>query len=472
MRTVKKKKLTALILALAVFLTGVWLLPALASNLTSDEQTKVDDYKTQQAEIQTKIDENQAKLDSLKNDIDHQKEYISTLQDQISTYQRQIDVHNENIRDLEEQKSGIQKKIDALDDDIRVIETEINHNELEQIKLQQQVEDIYDEFKTRLSDMYKYGRTSTLELLLNSRDFHSFLITLEISSNMAKHDEQMIDSLNQGISEIEALNVKKQELVEQINVKKAEHEAEIASLSAKQTEIEAVRNEVKTSQDKVMVLEAEAREYLAKLDSQSEEYIAIMNRYEDEIEAFDKKIDSIIAEAAARHAAEVAAQQQRAAAAAASTGSSAGEENAGSSGGYTSSSGFIWPLQYGDVYISSNYGYRTDPATGSTRFHGGTDTCCWSGTAGKSVRAAASGTVIVATYMAGGYGNYVVLDHGNGYTTVYGHNTSLNVYVGQYVNQGDVIAYAGSTGYATGAHCHFEIRVNNERVNPLNYCSP
>lgn len=447
MRADRKKRVLALILAIAFLLLLNGLPQIFAVTLSSEEQSRVDAYKQQQEEIREKIDENQKKLDALKPDLEQQRDYVNTLQDQINAYQVQIDLYNDNILVLEGQKDEIQEKIDVLDGEIHEIELKINHNELKQIELQQQIEDIYEELKGRLCDLYKYGRTSTLELLLNSTDFNSFLITLEMSANMAKHDEEMITGLNTRIAEIETLNQQQQKLVDEINVKKAEHEAEIATLSEKQAEIEAVRDEVKTSQSKVEVLEADARAYLSELDQASEAYRAVISRYESDIQAFENKIDSIIASAASQN-------------------------TSGNPGSFTPSSGLIWPLQYSDVYISSNYGYRSDPATGSTRFHGGTDTCCWSGTAGKAVRAAAAGKVIVATYMAGGYGNYVVIDHGNGLTTVYGHNSSLTVSVGQQVSQGDVIAYAGMTGYATGPHCHFEVRENGNRVNPLNYCHP
>ena len=447
MRTDFVRKKIALLLAFVALLLFNLSPRLLAVTLSGDEQARIDEYKEQQSSIKEKIAENQQKLDALKPDIDRQREYVNALQDQISAYQVQIDLYNDNISVLEGQKDEIQKKIDVLDAEIHEIELKINHNQLKQIELQQQIEDIYEELKGRLRDLYKHGRTSTLELLLNSTDFQSFLITMEMSANMAKHDEELISGLNSRIEEIEELNRQHQLLVDDINIKKAEHETEIASLSAKQAEIEVVRDEEKASQAKVEALEVDARAYLSELDQASEEYQAIIARYESDIEAFENKIDAIIAEAASKNM-------------------------TGDPGTFKPSSGLIWPLQYSDVYISSNYGYRSDPATGASRFHGGVDTCCWSGTYGKAVRAAASGTVIVSTFMAGGYGNYVVIDHGNGLTTVYGHNSSLNVYVGQSVSQGDIIAYAGQTGYATGAHCHFEVRENGTRVNPLSYCSP
>jgi murein DD-endopeptidase MepM/ murein hydrolase activator NlpD len=99
------------------------------------------------------------------------------------------------------------------------------------------------------------------------------------------------------------------------------------------------------------------------------------------------------------------------------------------------------------------------------RMHEGIDIA---GSSGTPIAAAASGTVIVAGW-SGGYGNLVVIDHGNGISTAYGHNSSLAVSVGQTVGQGAIIAGMGTTGHSTGVHCHFEVRVNGAAVDPLGY---
>lgn len=122
----------------------------------------------------------------------------------------------------------------------------------------------------------------------------------------------------------------------------------------------------------------------------------------------------------------------------------------------------IWPV-YG--VITSPFGYRVHPIYGRQILHSGMDIGVDYGT---PVHAALDGVVIEAEWISG-YGNAVVIDHGNNTTTLYGHNQKLNVKVGQQVKQGDVIAYAGSTGNSTGPHVHFEIRVNGEAVDPALY---
>jgi murein DD-endopeptidase MepM/ murein hydrolase activator NlpD len=128
----------------------------------------------------------------------------------------------------------------------------------------------------------------------------------------------------------------------------------------------------------------------------------------------------------------------------------------GSSGTGVSSSGLIWPVS---GPVTSGFGMRWG------RMHEGIDIAVPTGTA---VHAAASGTVIHAGWL-GGYGNLVVIDHGNGLATAYGHNSSIVVGVGQSVSQGDTIALSGSTGNSTGPHVHFEVRVNGAAVDPLLY---
>jgi murein DD-endopeptidase MepM/ murein hydrolase activator NlpD len=124
--------------------------------------------------------------------------------------------------------------------------------------------------------------------------------------------------------------------------------------------------------------------------------------------------------------------------------------------GAASAAGYVWPVH---GVLTSNYGWRWG------RMHEGIDIAVSNGT---PVVAAAAGTVIVAGWM-GGYGNLVVVDHGGGVSTAYGHNTSVAVGVGQQVAQGQLIAYSGNTGHSTGPHVHFEVRINGAAVDPLGY---
>jgi len=140
---------------------------------------------------------------------------------------------------------------------------------------------------------------------------------------------------------------------------------------------------------------------------------------------------------------------------------------AGSDVPFIGADGFCSPIgeNWRNV-VTSEFGYRRDPFTGERKGHSGMDLAVPTGT---SVRAALPGTVTVSTYNQGGYGYYVMIDHGNGLSTLYGHNSQLLAQVGQTVEAGDVIALSGSTGRSTGPHLHFEVRINGERTNPRSY---
>ena len=129
--------------------------------------------------------------------------------------------------------------------------------------------------------------------------------------------------------------------------------------------------------------------------------------------------------------------------------------------GFCSPVGANW-----ESIVTSEFGYRRDPFTGETRGHSGMDLAVPTGT---PIRAALPGTVTVSQYNAGGYGYYVMIDHGNGLSTLYGHNSRLLAQVGQTVEAGDIIALTGSTGRSTGPHLHFEVRVDGEQTDPRAY---
>ena len=134
---------------------------------------------------------------------------------------------------------------------------------------------------------------------------------------------------------------------------------------------------------------------------------------------------------------------------------------------YIGADGFCSPIGVGwESRVTSEFGYRKDPFTGETRGHTGMDLAVPTGT---PIRAALPGAVTAAAYDQGGYGYYIMIDHGNGLSTLYGHNSQLLAQVGQAVEAGDIISLSGSTGRSTGPHLHFEVRVNGQRTDPRSY---
>jgi len=189
----------------------------------------------------------------------------------------------------------------------------------------------------------------------------------------------------------------------------------------------------------------------AELKAELERRVADWQSKLTELEADDRELTAFIqAEEAKARAAEAAA------AAAANGGSTAPAP------GSSSASGFQWPVRGS---VSSGFGYRIHPIYGTRRLHTGLDI---SGGFGTPIAAAKGGTVIDARYR-GGYGNAVVISHGGGITTLYAHQSTMNVSSGQQVSKGDIIGWVGSTGASTGPHLHFEVRVNGSPVNPRPY---
>lgn len=137
----------------------------------------------------------------------------------------------------------------------------------------------------------------------------------------------------------------------------------------------------------------------------------------------------------------------------------------GASASENGNGGFLWPGYTSE--LSSEYGYRVNPVSGIYKLHTGVDVRASYGTA---VWAAESGTVILAGWN-GGYGNCVMINHGNGYTTLYGHMSSISVSVGQTVNRGQTVGYVGSTGNSTGPHLHFEVRASSTggTIDPMSF---
>jgi murein DD-endopeptidase MepM/ murein hydrolase activator NlpD len=217
-----------------------------------------------------------------------------------------------------------------------------------------------------------------------------------------------------------------------------------------------------------------------KLDSQQEELAAQQHSADDaHAAAADEKdkLDALAAqEGQARDAAasaeqaesaalDVAVTQHEDAEAASQAESDRVAQLANSAGGGPAlgDGTFIWPVSGS---ITSPFGSRTDPITGATAFHAGIDI---GASCGTPIKAAGTGVVLSAGATTGGYGNMTLLNHGDGLSTLYGHQSSINVSAGQSVTQGQVIGYVGSTGKSTGCHLHFEVRVNGNPVDPTGY---
>ena len=336
----------------------------------------------------------------------------------------------EKLAALSDDKAEVMKKKELLDDQIAVQVSEI-HNVESQISTyedliaqtqaeladaQQKEEIQYDLFCKRVRAMEEEGTVSYWSVLFKADSFTDLLDRLDAVNEVMDADQAVIDRLEALQDEISQKEAELQE-------SKAGAEAARADLVSKKSALEKQR--------------AEANQLIAQLAANESETEAEIDGMEEEEERIQREIQELSRKLAAQQAA-------------------AGQSNRSNPGGY------IWPVD--SRYITSTMGGRASPGGIGSTNHKGTDI----GRVGYTspIYAAKAGTVIVSQ-RSSSYGNYVVISHGSGNTTLYGHMSSRKVEVGQYVNQGDVIGITGSTGNSTGPHLHFEITENGVRVNPL-----
>ena len=371
--------------------------------------------------------------------------YADDLDDQVQDLQGQIDssrLEQENwqqvIEDVSAKLKQIQADLDAANARLQSIQTkqaEINaqiaQTQNEIVKMEAYLKTRQDVLNRRVRAIYMHGQLNYLEVILGANSFSDFANRVELLKRVIRSDYNLI------------LEIQKQKAA--IEAKKAQLEEDKRQLDALAAEAEKTRQEIaKKKAEQQKVLDA------AKSNK------AAAAQMEQDLNAQLASVRNLIQQRlAAAEAARQAAQQQ-----------AASDDEGGGSGSddnYVQGTGAMgWPCS---GPITSPFGYRTHPIFGTTIFHAGIDIGVDYGT---PIHAADSGVVVYSGWISG-YGNAVIIDHGGGISTLYGHNQSLAVSEGQSVSKGSVIAYAGSTGNSTGPHCHFEVDVNGSPVNPMGY---
>ena len=355
------------------------------------------------------------------------------------------------VKKLDANLEAISDELSRLGKDIEVKEGQIETTKAELEDAKQVEKDQYESMKLRIKYMYEKGDSSYLNLLLEAHSLSELLNRAEYVSKISEYDRKMLD---QYVATKESIADSKKKL-----------ETEKAELQEMKTQTEA-------KQDSVQLLLNEKNKELQNVNAQIGEKSAQAKAYEDDIKAQEAKIVQMEAEIkkkeaeeAAKKAAEEAARK---AAAAGKTNNSTAKGNTGSTTTTsTGSSSLRWPCP-ASGRITSGFGNRKSPTAGASSNHKGIDI---SASTGSSIVAAAGGTVSIATYSYSA-GNYVVVNHGNGLSTVYMHCSQLLVSAGDTVKAGQTIAKVGSTGYSTGSHLHFAVRKNGSYVNPSGYVSP
>lgn len=317
------------------------------------------------------------------------------------------------IQELDDKIRQAEKEIEEMTEKLQTLETKVEQTSKDLEKVQKNYEQNKELMEDRLVVMYECGDISYLDLLLHSSNLIEFLSNYYIIEEIIRSDSELLESIEQEKNEIET---KKKQLEEE--------KAELKLLKVKQEQTKIIMQNNKTVQ----------QNQIDSLTDSEKELQQKLQEYKDE----EERIENLI---------KIASQDYT------------------YSGEYTGGV-MAWPVAKSGTYITSNYGIREHPVQGITKFHTGIDI----GNAGfgAPIIAAADGVVSMASYY-GGYGNCVMINHGNGVSTLYGHGQKILTTVGATVKKGDLIMEVGSTGVSTGPHLHFEVRINGSHVNPLPY---
>ncbi len=370
--------------------------------------------------------------------IDALEQQKSELQSQQASIQTNIDDLIAQQADVIDQKAAMDEKNELARQEIELINEQIDvytgliedkAEELEKAEAAEQAQ--YELYRKRVRAMEEEGSYTYLDILFQCRSLSDVLSAIDMIGEIMDSDKRLFEEYKTA-----------RENTEQV---KAEYEATLAQLGEKQETLEAEK---------------------AELEEQIAAAVEVINKLQDDIDAAKAEYAKAAAAEAAAQASinAIIAQMQAEEEAARQEAAQNNQQYTGT--GSTATGTYIWPCP-SSTYVTSAFGMRDHPLFGDERPHSGIDIA---GSAGSEVLAADSGTVAVATYSSS-YGNYVTIYHSNGDYTLYAHMSSLAVSAGQSVTQGDVIGYVGSTGWATGPHLHFEIRVNGSTVDPLSYFS-
>ena len=393
-----------------------------ALTLDTTDSSSQEETDEAQEESAGEVDEEEAERQAAeeeqrKQDIQDINSQLSDLQaqqeaieNQIAQTQSQKAQELANKRNISSQIELTQEEVDLLTQKIAALEEQIAQKKEQIADLEASIDTNYNLYKDRLRSMYMNGNSSALGALLGAESFGDMLIQAELMKRVSQHDTDLLDQLTADKEELEEVK---------------------ASLDADLTDL-----------DESKALLEEKEEELGVQLNNSE--MKIQEYAEDEAAFLERKDELMAARA------ELQEQLQ------------AIYDSMGSIGDYVGGE-FAWPLT-GYTYISSGFGWRF----GGTDYHTGID-ITGAGVNGKTITAANAGQVTYVGYSPNAYGNYLIIDHGGGRSTLYAHCSSVDVSVGDFVVMGEPIGKVGSTGWSTGPHLHFEIRIDGQAQDPMSF---
>ena len=369
----------------------------------------------------TSLKEAQQEKAALEKKLKEAKNLIKGLKNSKGDVEDKVGELNTQLIQISSQITSLEKKLTEKSNEI--VETQ---GQLEEAEAKEQQQ--YEDMKIRIQYMYENSQTSYLEQLLEARDITEFMNSAEYIAQIQKYDRQKLSEYEETVVYIKTVKEQLEKDYADLETMKANvqnQKQSVASLMRqKETELAGIESDISDAQ-------SDADAYAAEIQAQ------------EEIIAEIKRIEAEKAAAAAKAAAE---------------GKQPIADNPYTGGAFT------WPCP-SSTRVTSDYGNRTSPKGGASSNHKGIDI---GASYGSSIVAAAAGTVKAANYSSAA-GNYVMIDHGGGLSTVYMHCSSLGVSEGQTVSAGQTIAYVGSTGISTGNHLHFGVSLNGSYVSPWSY---
>lgn len=318
------------------------------------------------------------------------------------------------VQELEDKILGYQKEMTGLSDKLDTLQNSIDETKQKLTVAEEEYNQKEELLRERLVAMYEDGETQYLDILLSSRNIVEFISGYYLINEFVEYDNTLMQEVAERRDDIEITKTKLEK-----------EETEIKLIKAKREQTTVVLQNTITLQES----------YAKKLSKQEQELKNKITEYKQE----QARIEALIQQAT----------------------NSSNNLDIQYTGGE-----MLWPVAISGTVITSTYGVREHPIQGVIKEHSGLD--IGNATYGSPVVAAADGVVTYAGWL-GGYGNCVMINHGNGLVTLYGHGQKIITELHKEVKKGDLIMEVGSTGNSTGPHLHFEVRVNGSCVNPLNY---
>jgi len=371
------------------------------------------------SELQQQINKEERAMDRLENQVEQHRQAISKVKarekgvlEELTTYDQKKQLAEQKITVLNLKEKKVKNTISELQHQIRSTE--------------QDLAEMKGLFRERLISIYKYGNNAGLQLLISAPSAHEALTTSFLLSKIARQDQEMIEKVNRKMEELESAS---------------------SSLEEQEQLLASQKVELQTAREQYEKESRQRNSLLSKLKKEKELHLKAARELERSQKEIQNKINTMI-----RKKKELEAQRQKSA----------------SPGSYEAvtymkpGARLSWPLR---GTVTSEYGTRVHPVFKTKSRHTGIDI---DGNKGDPVRSAQDGQVLFSGWLRG-YGQVIIIDHGNSLTTVYAHLSSAIVRENQSVKMGQVIGRVGSTGVATGSHLHFEVRVNGDARNPRNY---